>query len=310
MGEAPLSFKSLTPYYIVLFVGLLVWAFTGLTVAEFSLFTLHESAIDWIVNSVLVLATLSIYSLILSWRMKHQISYNETTWNYREQEIGLSEYIEMIREYRKKYSHLTSQIDFLFLGLSLLSLFSAIILPAILAQSLTTFIYGPLLFGGSVIVYGLLVSNFFFKLIPNEASMNFKLPEKGQLRKHVLMLRTIPGISWVGVTVQIGETDGFYVIRDSKPVARIEGIESAARLVITTTEGVTPLVKVEPKSELEMNINPIEIDEDGIRGLVIEVLETYISLKGSDEILEEILEELGITRTSLSTDDELILEEE
>ena len=309
MTEAPISYKSLTPYYIVLFVGLLVWVFTGITIADYQLFNLHESTFDWIVNSALVLATLTFFSLAVTWRMKHQVSYNDTAWNYRKQEIGLSEYVEMTREYRRKYSHITAYYDPFLLPLIIILLFLAISFPAILAQSLATFIYGPILFGGFVIVYGLLISNFFFKLIPNEASKHFELPKKGDLTFHVSLLHTIPGISWAGVSVQIGEAEGYYIVRDSKPVARIEGIESAVRLVVSTTNGENPIIMVEPKPELEMNLNPVEIDEDRIRGLVYEVLEAYVRLKGSDEILDEILEELRITSPS-RTDDELILEED
>ncbi|MGY5853689.1 MAG: hypothetical protein RTU92_09005 [Candidatus Thorarchaeota archaeon] len=310
MNEAPLSYKSLTPYYIVLFIGILIWSFTSLTIAEYSLFTLHESAIDWFVNSILVLATLALYSLVLSWRMKHQISYNDTSWNYRDQEIGLSEYIEMTREYKKKYSHITAQHDIL-LGLLILCwVASAVYVPTILAQSVSTFIYGPIVFGGAVIVYGFLISRYFFRMIPNEASSHFEVPKKRDLALHVLMLRSTPGISWAGVSVRIGESEGYYLIRDSTPVARIEGIESAIRLVVTTTDNEESLVIAEPKSDLELNINTAKMDEDMIGKLVREVLEAYVSLKGSDERLEEILEELGIDRVSSSTDDELILEEE
>jgi hypothetical protein len=198
----------------------------------------------------------------------------------------------MTREYRKKYSHIISRTDYLFLAVSIIWSISAITIPPLFAQSITTIFYGPVLFGGFVIVYGLLISSFFFKFIPNEASEYFRLPDERDLKQSISLLYSVPGISWAGVSVRIGEAEGYYQIHDTTPVARIEGIESALRIVVQNNDQEYSSVMVEPKSDLEMNITPVEMDAAKIRGLVREVLEAYLDLRGSDEFLAEILAEL------------------
>ena len=165
MTEPPLKYGSLMPYHFLLAVGVLIGSYTSMIIADYSLITLYESISNWIVNSVLVLLTLGLFSFLVSWRMKQQVTLMNPEWNFKEQEITFREFDSLVKEYRKKYSHIIVQIDFVGLVLSLLICLAAIILPILLAQSITTFVWASPAFGLCILLFGLFSSSLFLQVV-------------------------------------------------------------------------------------------------------------------------------------------------
>jgi len=149
-----------------------------------------------------------------------------------------------------------------------------------------------------------------YRAVPTDASQQFPFNTPRKFRNAVCVLWNTPGISWVGVRISIGEARGYYMIRDPTVVARIDGIESAARI-----EAEIDRLGRFIKATSIMDFEPAEgrwtvetdttcgVTSETLRALVKRTLQAYTAAKGADALLEEILEELEVSVTSPPDED-------
>ena len=157
----------------------------------------------------------------------------------------------------------------------------------------------PVIIAFLVVIYGFLFSYFSFKLVSNSATPEFPTHNPRKLRKAISFLVGMPGIFWSGVRLTIGEAGGFYTMRDPVPIARIEGIEGAARLeCILDSSGdiilILPIFELEnlrvsdQVGELIQPITPLKTAQ-----LIHTMISEYIQHSGGEEILEDVLEDIA-----------------
>ncbi|MBY8997741.1 MAG: hypothetical protein KGD60_08410 [Candidatus Thorarchaeota archaeon] len=299
MTEGPVGTGSFFKYQILIFLVVFVWAFMGFDVAQFQLLTLYETPNNWISWAVFLLVSIIPAITAVTWRMKTNVDFIEPEWDFREREVSLSEYGKMMKQYRSEYRNFLSTIDYGLILLAFILSVTAVTHPFLLMRTNIFLIAAtPVIFGFLVLIYGLVCSSIIFKFIPNEATLQFPFVSEKSLRPSIKVMEAIPGISWTGVTVMLGEAFGYYTVRDATPVSRIEGIESVAKIKGKMDEShhVSKLVSTlildnsdTPKVIVESSG---EITPKQITGMVYKTLLAYIEAKGADEILDEVLEEV------------------
>ena len=299
VSEGPVRTGSFMFFQIAIFLIVFVWSFIGFEVAQFQLLTLYETPLNWIAWAVFTIVSVIPAITAVTWRMKTQISFIEPEWDFREREVLLIEYEQMMKQYRGEYRNFLSIVDYGQILLAFILSVSSVTVPFLLMRT-TYFLIAatPVIFGFLVLIYGLVISSILFKFIPNEATPHFTFGSEKLLRESIKMMGATPGISWTGIGLMLGEASGYYTVRDAVPVARIEGIESAAKIqgiiddsarvstlmsTLTLDDSDTP--KVIGKSSSNVSINQIT-------ELVHMTLLAYIETKGADEILDEVLEEV------------------
>jgi len=300
LTEDPIRTGSFLNYQILIFFIVFVWAFMGFEVAQFQLLTLYETPYPWISWSVFVLVSIIPVITAVTWRMKTNIDFIEPEWDFRKREVSLYEYGNMMKVYRSEYRNFLSAID---IGLILLAWILSIIavaLPFLLMRT-TIFLIAatPAIFGLLVSIFGLVISSIMFKFIPNDATPLFPSMSEKLLRPSIEVMESIPGISWTGVSMMLGEAFGYYTIREATPVCRIEGIESVAKIqgILDESNHFSKLVSTlaldsdTPKviGETSGEITPKQIAE-----LVLKTLLSYTEAKGADELLDEVLEDVTL----------------
>ncbi len=299
MGEGPVTTGSLLSYQILIFIVLIIWSFMGFEIAQVQLLPLYETPFTWITWAIFVLASIIPCITVVAWRMKSQIRYNEPEWNFREREITLSEYQEMMKQYRSQYRNILSIVDYYQIILAVILSIIAITIPFLLMRSNIFLIAAsPLIFGFLVLTFGLICTSIMFNYIPNDATPYFPIVFVGTIRPWIELMEKTPGISWTGVNLSLGEAGGYFTIRDVSPVSRIEGIESVSKIKCVIDES-GHLLKVTAILILDDSEKSHIIDEFSgepslkeLTQLVHKTLQTYISSKGADEILQEVLEEV------------------
>ncbi|OLS31519.1 MAG: hypothetical protein ThorAB25_02410 [Candidatus Thorarchaeota archaeon AB_25] len=299
MTEGPIRIGSFLNYQIVIFLLVIIWAFMGFEVAQFQLLPLYETPFIWIAWAVFVLVSIIPAITAVTWRMKTQIVFIEPVWDLREREVSLSEYREMMKQYRSEYRDFLSIVDYNLILLALIISVMAVAAPFLLMRTTIILIAAtPVIFGIFVLFFGLACSSITFKFIPNDATPHFPIVSEKSLHSSVKLMESAPGISWSGVNLSLGEASGYYTVRNTTPVSRIEGIESAAKIQGITDESGY-IIKTVAMLTLDNSDTPKVIDESSgetypkqITEMVHKILLAYIEAKGADEILDEVLEEV------------------
>ncbi|MCK5266494.1 MAG: hypothetical protein KAR03_12865, partial [Candidatus Thorarchaeota archaeon] len=209
------------------------------------------------------------------------------------------EFEEMTRSYNTSYRYLLSSVDYLLLILLSICYVLVIALPFYLMRTNILVIGAtPIILALFTIIFGLLFSYFTFKIIPNSATPEFPTHRPRRFRKAISFLAHSPGIFWSGVRLTLGEVGGFYTIRSPIPVARIEGIEGAARIEgeidssgnltriipVFESDGIVPSEKI---GDIIAPITPIKTVQ-----LVRLMIREYIRHRGGEEILDDVLEDI------------------
>lgn len=299
MAEGPVKTGSLISYQIIVFLIVIIWTFIGIEVAEVRLLSLFEAPLTWIGWAVFVLISLTPAITAVAWRMKTRMRFIEPEWEFREREVSFSEYEVMMKQYRGQYRNFISMADYHQILLALILAIAAIASPFYLMRT-TVFLIAasPFIFGFFVLLFGLVYSSVIFKFIPNEATPHFPLVSDRLLRPLIELMQKIPGISWAGIGMTIGEASGYYTIRNIIPVSRIEGIESVS-LIQGVIDESGHLSKFASKLHLDGSDSSTLVDETSIDSsikqlteMVYKTLQTYIETKGADEILDEVLDEV------------------
>jgi hypothetical protein len=273
----------------------------GFEIAQYRLLTLYESPFEWIFWATLLFISMLPVLSAISWRMKTNISYNEPTWDLREREITMTEYRDMMKQYRGAYQHVLSTIDYPMILVAAVLFVGAILFPFVtMSTSIYLIAATPIIFGLLVLPFGIVFANVVFKFIPNKATQVFSISYPKSLSRIVRLMRQAPGISWTGAHVTLGEASGYFTVSDPTPVARIEDIESVAKLECLLGES-SGLINVRSLLQLDSEEPTLIADESlnqltptVIAQMVKKTLLAYIEAKGESELLEEVLEEVEI----------------
>lgn len=310
MSEGPFRTGSFLYYQIAIFLIVFIWGYIGFEIAQFHLLSLYETPFTWIAWAVFALVSNIPAITAVTWRMKTRISFTEPDWDFREREVSLSEYEKMMKQYRSEYRNFLSTIDYGLILIACIISATAVTFPFLLMR--TTFLLiaaTPVIFGFLVLIIGLVCSSIIFKFIPNDTISQFSVVSEKSLRPSIKMMEMTPGTSWTGVSVMLGEAFGYYTIRDATPVARIEGIESVAKIhgILDESDHVSKLVSLltlddsdTPKviGETSGELNPTQIAE-----LVLRTLLAYTETKGADELLDEVLEDVTLFLKQADSED-------
>ncbi|TFG98459.1 hypothetical protein E4H12_05990 [Candidatus Thorarchaeota archaeon] len=301
MTESPIISKSPLPYQIVIFILVNLWAFMCFEVAQYQLVLIYQNPLAWIGWSNLVLLSILPVLGVSVWKLKDRVQLQTPIWDFKIREVSFREFEDMVSNYNSNYRHLLSSIDYLVFLLISLSYVGVVALPFLLMNTTALIIQTtPIVTALFLIVFGLLYSFFVFKLIPNSATSEFPYHKPRRLRKAISFLVGIPGTFWVGIRLTIGESGGFYTMREPLPIARIEGIEGNARIEcsIDSSGNITRIVPVfeldnfKPSKELEDVSEPITPARTA--QLVRLMIQEYIRHSGGEEILEDVIDDIDM----------------
>jgi len=302
LSETVVTYKPMLPFYILLFALLVAWTFLGIEVAQYSVVTAIMAPSAWVSSSFIVLLSITPFVVVVAVWMKRRVTFNAPDWDFQVREIVFDEFDSMMSDYVKGYSHIIARFDHVILLIVALSFILSFSLPLLLL-SLTPVLaaYIPYLFGVLVLVYGLTLAVFLYRLASNEACDYFPLYSKPPIRAAIRTLSATPGVSWTGVRLSIGEAGGYYTIRDPTPVARLEAIEGSVQIEMRIDSlgrhsigaaTVTGSDQSEDKTK-EVSLDPTTVI-DQLTSLVKWSVVTYVDSHGSNEFVEELMQELGI----------------
>lgn len=299
MTESPVTTGSTIYYQILIFITVNIWAFMIFEVAQYQLVTLFENPLGWISWGSLTFVTLMPIAGLFAWQLKDQVKFHPVTWSYRIREVNETEYRQMISDYNRNYQYVIASFDIRLACIGASCYLGAIFLPFPLMRTDFVIIsFVPLFVAIMLVIFGLFFSYLIFKLIPNSATPEFPHHDAHRLKRTVEFLSLLPGIFWSGVRLQIGESGGFYTLQNPQPIARVEGIESAARIEckINRNGQLQTMISVLESSDDEEPV-PLETISEPITPidatkLVKDTLLAYIKQHGGEEILQEVLEEV------------------
>ncbi|MBD3406501.1 MAG: hypothetical protein GF411_10345 [Candidatus Lokiarchaeota archaeon] len=299
MEDSPLVMPSSGIYNFALVVTIVIWSFLSSYVAQYALVELSLEL--WLLQaSGFVLFLIPCVFAIL-WIQKNRIALLDVEWEFREKEIAFSEYEKIAMDYAQTYSGIIQTVDLWWLVASLLTGISSLSLPFVFAFSHPILIQvAPFVFGFTMVLYGISVSVFLRSFISAPISSEFPFVPPKYIRNAISLFISTPSLSWTGVSIDIGRFGDYYVLEDLKVVGRIDSIESVARIVAELDESgeikrIVPELnfKDAPKIEsIKSNISPASIQL-----LIVEIIKIYVKLRGSNELLDEVLEELSIDIT-------------
>ena len=299
MTESPIITKPALPFQIALFILIHIWAIICYDVAQYQMVILFESPFSWIGWATLVLSTMSPVLGVCAWKLKDQVQLQNPKWEFKIREVNLQEFREMTRNYKKSYRQLISSVDYLLILLVSICYVTIVLLPFYLMRTNVLIIsFTPAILALLSIVFGFLFSYFIFKFVPNSATNEFPTLQPLKFRKAISFLVGIPGIFWVGIQLTIGEAGGYYTMRKPVPIARIEGIEGAARIEceVDTSGNIARIIpffesdEITPSKQLGAitdHITPVNTAK-----LVRLMIHEYLSHRGGEEVLDDVLEEI------------------
>jgi len=205
----------------------------------------------------------------------------------------------MVNDYNKSYRYMIAALDTRILPLLPVFYFGALFLPFLLMRaSLLVLLMTPVAIALLLVMFGSFYAFLIFKLAPNSATDEFPTHKPQVFKSSVGLLSHLPGIYWSGVRVAIGESGGFYTLRNPCAVARIEGIEGAARIecVVDEAGGISSMSSLleseKPDSPLIVGKVDAPLTITNAAQLIRKTLEVYIESRGGEDILGEVLQEV------------------
>jgi len=273
----------------------------SITISQQLLVSTVTNPVIWTLTSTAVLVSLLFPCLLLSWKLKNQIIFEEPTWDFRIREVPFHEYEGMMKDYMREYSFLLSHVIRIDLAILLFLGTFGTSTPYILRISIPALLLSPYAYGALVILFGIVLVHLLFHAIETDATDHFPFSPPSRFRKAIKELSSFPGISWIGIRMAIGEAAGYYTIRDPVVVGRIEAIESNARLdgivdKYGTLREITGYLSLQ--SDEETITKTIRTDTEFSRPKVLELIRwmvrEYISAKGDDGLLADVVDDLGL----------------
>ncbi|RDE11507.1 MAG: hypothetical protein C4K47_09745 [Candidatus Thorarchaeota archaeon] len=299
-------YRSLLPYYALVLVVLLIWIVAGEELSQSVLLTAWSDPGGWFVLAAAVMATMLAPLILTSWRMKLQVSVSPIEWHLEEREIEYGEFEHLAGDYTRAYSHLQSRFDIPLVLMAAAVAAIALLLPLIIVEQFQQASgWAPHVFAMLLMVLGLTVLRVAYMALPNDATPSFPLIKARPLRAAVDLLRDTVGISWAGIRLSIGESAGYFTLRSPGAVGRIEGIENSAWVEVQADKLGVPfeaVAKVKLDSEEMKLVAPQAENGTSIHNQLDELVRSciaeYVKAKGSDEILDEVMAELGMISTA------------
>jgi hypothetical protein len=287
-------------YQAIVLTVVLVWGFFGGEQAQYLLLVYGQNPLAWYGFSLILVISLAAVLGSLSWGFRNRITIGTADWDFRSRELTLSEFQDLVKEYRRAYSSVLVDFDTGLLGLwTVLGISAVVAPPALGGISVLALVYSPYLFGAFLIGFGTCFALFVFRAAPSGASSEFEKPSPKDIERLVDLLSAACGISWAGVQIKIGEWEGLYTIRDVTAVGRIESIESAGRILLrsdadSSTIRLVREIELGDDSDIEvfhLDARSPRLELDLARS-VLESLDFYARVRESDPILREIMEEV------------------
>jgi hypothetical protein len=171
------TYSSLLPYYILLVAVLLIWVFAGIEVSSFLVVRLYTDQFLWFAYALSVMLAVAPILWAIARIMKRRVSFNQDMkWDYHNQELEYTEFSNMMADYASGYSHLISRKDLRLLAAALIMIAAAMILPVSFAAISVSLVFIlPFAYGGLELVYGILLTSYFYRDISNEATSSCKI---------------------------------------------------------------------------------------------------------------------------------------
>ncbi|RDE13998.1 MAG: hypothetical protein C4K48_06705 [Candidatus Thorarchaeota archaeon] len=299
MDSAPVTTRSTGFYQVLLFIVLQISAIMIYDVAQYQMVTLYETPLEWIGWASLFFLILIPATGLISWKLKGRVQLGTIRWEYRTREVGLSEFTQMVKDYNKSYRYMIAALDYRILPLLPVLYFGALFLPFLLMRtSLLVILMTPVIIALLLVMFGSFYAYLVFKLVSNSATHEFPTHKPRVLQSSVKFLSHVPGVYWSGVRVTIGESGGFYTLRDPCSVARIEGIEGAARIecVVDNTGNISSMASLleseKPDSPLIVGKVDAPLTTMNAAQLIRKTLQVYIESRGGEDILDDVLQEV------------------
>lgn len=205
----------------------------------------------------------------------------------------------MMHEYSEGYSMVLHKIPLFTAILSIIFALAAVFHMYIIATlDVLLLVFLPYSYGFLMLLYGIFLTISIYSATPTDPGIHFPYTPPCVLKDAISIFEQVLGISWTGIKITIGEAGGYYTIRSPRIVARIEEIESAVKIVGDVDEQGR-LIRISSRfdnvesSDLEI-MSKDYTSPDDILDLVRESVKSYICISGYNELLEELVEELGI----------------
>ncbi|MHA1637023.1 MAG: hypothetical protein ACTSUB_03310 [Candidatus Thorarchaeota archaeon] len=300
MSDEPLIFKPTWPYLLTLASTLLIWTALIIEITRVVLVTAYQQPDLWIALSCVFIATPIIPLWIIARSLKRSVGYNDVTWDFKKRDVSSSEYEVMMHDYSEGYSMVLHKIPLFTIILSIVFAFVAVFhLYIIVALDELLLAFLPYSFGFLLLLYGIFLTLSIYSVTPTDPGIHFPYTHPRVLKDAIRTFEQVLGISWTGIQITMGEAGGYYTIRSPRIIARIEEIESAIEIIGDVDEqGRLTRISARfdsvesPDSEITSKDYTLP---DDIFDVVKESVKSYIRTSGYNELLEELVEELGIS---------------
>ena len=295
MNNRPLKMRPMFHFNLLQFVLIFSWSIFAFSIGWERLAVAHSDPLGWFIVLLIIVGGLSFPLLLISWYMKQQVEPHDLQWTLKQQEITLTEYEQLYLEYLSKYSHLISCFDSRDFFLYIVILLSTIFVPFFMSLGIATILMAPFVLGVFIILYGLSLSRFSFKILPSSSNIQTSLKPPRRLRKIIHASAEVDGVAFAGVGLNISESSGFYQISDVEPIFRLEGIESASRVRfdMDNLKLIAETTFLEQPIEIQYREDPSSLLQS-VQHIMHLVYREYVANKGSDPILDDLLSELEI----------------
>ncbi|MGQ4910679.1 MAG: hypothetical protein ACP6KW_00785 [Candidatus Thorarchaeota archaeon] len=295
------SSSSSLPFVILVFILIQVWALMAFETAQYQLLAAYEAPFSWFFWADVILLVLTPVATLLTWWAKRRVRVSSLDWEFRDREVVLDEFKTMSQTYSREYVGLVSVWDWKLVVVTIVAYASAVCVPfALIRTDYLGISISPLVFGVLTAVYALALIATLYRGLPGGMTDQFPVHSYRKVAQAVRMLSQTEGVSWCGVRMTIGESQGYFTIHDPRAVAHVEGIEGVARLesrVSPSADAGVVTAVLEEGAGLQENVGgPVSIsDHLGRTLLVRDLLQLYISKRGENEMLDDVVKDVEDT---------------
>ena len=266
--------------------------------AQYQLLLVFESPWTWVLWVLVLAGLLMPVAGMIVWKAKQEVRTPDLSWTFRESDVTLLEFRDMIRQYATDYQYLMARADYRLMALASVVGLTLVGAPIILMRT-TVYVISitPVIAGFLMMILGGLITMILFRLIPGPLSDEFPFHSCRRMRKGLSQIIDLPGTSWAGIRVLLGESHGLFTIRAPRPEVRVEDIESVARIecetdragIIVSANAILEKVNGEEEriSSITSDVTRLELTR-----LVKQLLEAYVRERGDEGLLDEILQEV------------------
>ncbi len=307
-SEAPIHIRPTWPYVGLIFVVLLVYTFWAVDTAQYTLVTLNANPQRWTLGITGLIALLSTSIFIPTLLIRRQTEYRESQWQTAELELEFDEFRQLIKDYAKQYRHLIQRTDMMALAMAVLAAFLLVGLPFVVNMAVSiTFVVLPPVIGGLLLVYGLCLEEFLYKIIPTSASREFTYWSPLRLRGAIRTLIRVPAVTHIRIRMTVGRAGEYYAIRSCVVTGRVRGIESVGVVEVYSDHLGRPIRaryilharESRPLRGREITLREARPQEQ-LRGLLIEMVTQYCQNTDDKTLLVDTLTELGVTEERIA----------